>query len=398
MKERIGVFVKENRGDIICVFLLSVFLFFVGLVSTLFCVFKFTNTNSISIGEQRYSLIDNLFDDDSFKAFRHDEQRLNNLGEFYNSITKMENAKLLSLYTQPVNIDDFKGERKFYYNSDAFLEEFKTATPSIKALQINNIAFEYYGLKVKKGKTFNWEEISYENQTLPVVLGSNYEGIYYIGDIIIGSYLIKDFKFEVVGILEDMSFIYYKTDPKFDISNYIIIPYPIQTWKVSQDDFRFEGMLYFNMINSDIVTESNTKDFLSEIRDIANSTGFIEFSIVGIDELLVKNLDLIYKVRENKLSIVIVIFICFVLLIAVIKRYMKAEIRCFLHAEKLYDIKAVWNYGKIYILSFLISQTLQVIFIHRIYRDVVLMNMFILFCVFIIVNFTSIKTRFVSMI
>lgn len=295
MKERIGVFVKENRGDIICVFLLSVFLFFVGLVSTLFCVFKFTNTNSISIGEQRYSLIDNLFDDDSFKAFRHDEQRLNNLGEFYNSITKMENAKLLSLYTQPVNIDDFKGERKFYYNSDAFLEEFKTATPSIKALQINNIAFEYYGLKVKKGKTFNWEEISYENQTLPVVLGSNYEGIYDIGDIIIGSYLIKDFKFEVVGILEDMSFIYYKTDPKFDISNYIIIPYPIQTWKVSQDDFRFEGMLYFNMINSDIVTESNTKDFLSEIRDIANSTGFIEFSIVGIDELLVKNLDLIYK-------------------------------------------------------------------------------------------------------
>ncbi len=398
MKERIGVFVKENRGDIICVFLLSVFLFFVGLVSTLFCVFKFTNTNSISIGEQRYSLIDNLFDDDSFKAFRHDEQRLNDLGEFYNSITKMENAKLLSLYTQPVNIDDFKGERQFYYNSDAFLEEFKTATPSIKALQINNIAFEYYGLKVKKGKTFNWEEISYENQTLPVVLGSNYEGIYDIGDIIIGSYLIKDFKFEVVGILEDMSFIYYKTDPKFDISNYIIIPYPIQTWKVSQDDFRFEGMLYFNMINSDIVTESNTKDFLSEIRDIANSTGFIEFSIVGIDELLVKNLDLIYKVRENKLSIVIVIFICFVLLIAVIKRYMKAGIRCFLHAEKLYDIKAVWNYGKIYILSFLISQTLQVIFIHRIYRDVVLMNMFILFCVFIIVNFTSIKTRFVSMI
>ena len=105
----------------------------------------------------------------------------------------MENAKLLSLYTQPVNIDDFKGERQFYYNSDAFLEEFKTATPSIKALQINNIAFEYYGLKVKKGKTFNWEEISYENQTLPVVLGSNYEGIYDIGDIIIGSYLIKDF-------------------------------------------------------------------------------------------------------------------------------------------------------------------------------------------------------------
>ena len=91
------------------------------------------------------------------------------------------------------------------------------------------------------------------------------------------------------------------------------------------------------MINSDIVTESNTKDFLSEIRDIANSTGFIEFSIVGIDELLVKNLDLIYKVRENKLSIVIVIFICFVLLIAVIKRYMKAEIRCF-YMQKSYMI------------------------------------------------------------
>ena len=67
MKERIGVFVKENRGDIICVFLLFCIFVFVGLVSTLFCVFKFTNTNSISIGEQRYSLIDNLFDDDSLK-------------------------------------------------------------------------------------------------------------------------------------------------------------------------------------------------------------------------------------------------------------------------------------------------------------------------------------------
>ncbi|XBX10756.1 hypothetical protein QMP26_41405 (plasmid) [Enterocloster clostridioformis] len=372
-----GIF-RKYKNSILCTFLFSIFMTIVGLILTLFSLSSLTDTGNVSIGEQRYTLIDNLLDSDSFSAFRHSDQSVNNLGEFYNGLIEMKEAKLLSLYTQAINIDDFKGGKQFYYNTEEFLDEFKDISPTIKALQINNIAYEYYGIKTKKGVSPNWPEISYDNDMFPVILGSNYEGIYNIGDIFDGSFLFKDIRFKVIGILENPTLIYYKTDPNFDLADYIIMPYPAKAWKVETNDFRFEGMLYFNMINSDVVTNSGAKTFLAEIRNVANTTGFIDFSIIGIDQLFIKNQDLLIKMEKYKLAIFGLLSVLFILVTAIIYKTVKLQYISLTIGDKPNCKQILWHYGKIYLLSFVISYSLQILCIPRIYRSALIIN-FVIF-------------------
>lgn len=382
-KNNLYLFFRINKRNIICICLLTVLLTLVGLTLTLLSIIKPVNTESIAIGEKRYTMIDNLLDSESFSKFRNDEQSVNNLGNFYNMLTEMNQAKLLSMYRQPIYIHGFKGDKQFYYNTDEFLEYNKDINPSIKALQINNAAFEYYDLRIKKGTIPSWEEISYHNKTFPVVLGSNYEGLYEIGELFTGEFLIKNMNFEVVGILEDTSLVCYRTESKLDLSDYVLMPYPIQTREVNPKDFRFEGMLYFNMINSDLVSNSSKKDFLAEVRNIANSTGFHDFSIIGIDQMLINNQELVFKVAEYKLHLLGGLFAGFILVTLIIFKQLKSQI---LKSDDLTNKKLLWFNGKLYILSFFISLILQFLCIPRIYKHVIIINFFMLLCIYLITN------------
>ncbi len=58
----------------------------------------------------------------------------------------------------------------------------------------------------------------------------------------------------------------------------MLIPYPPSLWEVSHD-FQFESLLYFAMINCDIVPFVNETRVLKDIKEIANQTGFTNFSL-----------------------------------------------------------------------------------------------------------------------
>jgi len=67
----------------------------------------------------------------------------------------------------------------------------------------------------------------------------------------------------------------------------------MKTWDPEEDVFLFESILYFALINCDIVTSLDEKSFIQEIKSIANRTGFIDFSVVGIDDFQIQYLELI---------------------------------------------------------------------------------------------------------
>ncbi|MDO4276689.1 MAG: hypothetical protein Q4D16_23755 [Eubacteriales bacterium] len=236
-----------------------------------------------SVVEKRYTLVDDLFNPDDFSEFRNDPENINVLMKFYNEILGNEKFKILNAFAQPIVIDEFKGDKRFYYGSEEFIKSMKKEDRMINAIQLNQNAFDNYNLNLKEGELPIWETISYEKDIIPVLLGADYNGIYEVGNTINADYYNKSFKLEVVGILKKDSNINYKGNPKLALDNYIVIPYPEKLWTVDEDDFIFESILYFAMINCDIATALDEETFIQEMKEIEANIGFNNFFIVNAD-------------------------------------------------------------------------------------------------------------------
>ncbi len=235
---------------------------------------------------QLYALKDDLYDSDAFRQFRNSPNNINALGNFYNLLSYSPDLKVLSYFTQSVPVKDFTGDSKFYYHSEEFMKEnqqYMTDIP-IKSLQINQAAFEFYNLKTQSQDSFDWAQIEYTNgQPVPIILGSSYQELYAIGDIIEAKFYFKDISFQVFDFLEPDSSFIGKNGVKIDLNEYIVIPYPSQCWQVDDTDFEFEGILYFAMINSKLLSSLNEESLLHEIKHISDETGFSAFSVIKLD-------------------------------------------------------------------------------------------------------------------
>lgn len=392
-------FFSKNIHSILCIMLLTAFLFIVGITLTALTISKPNSENKehVSISERRYTIIDNFLDADSFREFRHNEKKINRLGDFYNKLTVMNDAKLLSMFDQSIVVDNFRGNEQFYHHSKEFRDKFPDAELAIKAMQMNDLAAEYNKLKIKEGNMPIWNEISFDDKTFPILLGSSYEGIYNIGDIVKGSFYTKDINFQVIGILEDNTHVYYKTDPAYLLDEYIIIPYPAMAWTVNPNDFVFEGILYFALVNSDIVTNASEKAFIADIRDIANSTGFVDFSLVGIDDQLIKNQELIFMISENHRLIGCILVVIYIMLTAVLYSQLKVHLKKnntlgqSLFNNRLICKKKLWKCSIFYVISFMLSLVLQIWLIPRVFLGVIAAEFLILFSMYLIVSLVYYK-------
>lgn len=78
--------------------------------------------------------------------------------------------KFISVFNQPINVEKFVGKEQFLYNSQEFRDEYNrdTTNVNVKAIQLNQGAFDFYKLKVADGRTFDWEKVDYDSNRLPV--------------------------------------------------------------------------------------------------------------------------------------------------------------------------------------------------------------------------------------
>lgn len=95
-----------------------------------------------------------------------------------------------------------------------------------KALQVSEKFFEKYSIKAAEGTLFLEEDYQYvKTRTVPVVLGAAYKKCFKLGDIIEASYLFQNFKFKVIGFLEDTAFYYERNSNELiSCERYIIMP------------------------------------------------------------------------------------------------------------------------------------------------------------------------------
>lgn len=325
-------------GIVIC-------LFFAAISITYTLTLNFNNIrddlNDVSSGKRRYTMVDNFYDADNFYNFRQKKDNINILANFYNEFSNSSKITILSIFDQAIYLDNFVGDKKFYYNSDEFIETNKKVEIGIKSIQINNKAFEFYHLKLEDDTTVDWKNINFKkHNSIPIILGSGYKGVYNYGDKIYGNLYGKKLVFNVLGFLKENSYIYYKNDPEFYLDRYIIIPYPIKLWEVDKEDFQFEGILYFAMINCDLITNVNHRSFIDEVKRISNETYFSYFSIVNISDFLIKYVPLISIVKENTAVLYILMSSLYILLL-----FTLYGIGCIIISSKISMYNIFWIIG-----------------------------------------------------
>lgn len=313
---------------LICVVFMSVFNIAFGVFNT-FVSLPNTEESFMEFGEKRYTIKDNLYDADEFADSLNNPVMINKLSDFYNSMSDSELWKIISAFDQQIEIENFKGGKSFYYNSDEYLETHKDVQPSIKSLQINRTGYEFYGLQVICGNEIDWDGINY-NDDVPILLGYNYKKIYDIGDIIKVKFYFRQLNLRVEGFLESNSNMLYKTQADFSLDDYIVIPYPDKLWHIDLDnidDSEFDRILFFSIVNCDLVTNENERSVIHEIKRISDATDFTNFIIIGVNTLLLNNIDTVAFAIEYKniINIILLFSYCiiWVILFILVKRNLR---------------------------------------------------------------------------
>lgn len=230
-------------------------------------------------GYSIYRLGDSLLEED-YKKFREDKASMNTLVAFYNYLNQSDELSILSIFNQALYVKDFKGDKAFYYTPEEVLKADPSLTPSIKGIEINQKAFDFYQLKLAEGKAIAWEKVNYQDGTkLPILLGYQYKGVYPLGEVLEIDLYGKLFQCEVVGFLSQETKLNYKGYGDENLDNYIIFPYPSKLQHLEDIKEPFTGILYFAMLNSEVATRGSEEDLLSETKLASEKSGFKNFAL-----------------------------------------------------------------------------------------------------------------------
>lgn len=237
-----------------------------------------------------YSVTDTLTDPDRFAEARQNPQYLDDVGRFYNLLNTEASFTWLSVFDQPVPIADFRAGDQFGPASEGGLpnQEFphpitgKIVKPAA-AFQLNRKAFDFYHLSVDRGTAIPWESVDYSTGTIPVLLGSEYRGIYDIGETLEGNLYSADLRFTVSGFLKPNSSIFFKGAMNTFLDRSIVIPYPSELGPVTDENAYVQGILAFAMINGDIAVDRTfTSDsVLLELARISRTSGFSDYALLN---------------------------------------------------------------------------------------------------------------------
>lgn len=320
--------------------------------------------SSESIGLQRYTIVDNLLEDKEFQQFRHNQQNVNSVIDFYNRLADSKVINLLSVFDQPLYIENFQGKQEFLYGSQDFQEANQGYPTAVNALQLNKNAFDFYHLCLEDHQTVDWQGIDYENKKpIPLILGNSYHTFYKIGDRLQSDLYSKDKTFQVIGFLPQNSFIYYNHEPEFYLDNYMIVPYPLHLTPVKTDDMRFDSILSFAMINSDFVSQASQQEVIDEIKSISDSSSFSQFSLINLDNTFIKYDALLNIIDRNQTLLFITIgglfvlygIILYIMLLALLQIKLPYYQISWLQGYPIYMQDVKWLTFSLLILSILVS-------------------------------------------
>lgn len=311
--EELYLSLKKN-AILYVISIISLFLITIVLSFTIFLMLQSFSKENIIVNSYHnktiYTMRDTLYEDDDFQKFKSNYKNIDTISNFYNLAYENKNIEFLSVFDQPLDIEDFKGNKKFWENKEAISSEY-----NIKSLQMNEKVFDFNKLQISLGKGINWKEIKVLDKNIPVILGSDYKEFYKVGDQFNGKYYNRDVTFDVVGFLKDNQSIYYRENLEFYLDEYILVPYPYKcekiTYEDNSDNYLFKSTLYFAMINSDVSPIESDIDISKTLNNIASQSGFSNFALLGESPIHNQYLQIINIIKTQQKLLLPLILISF---------------------------------------------------------------------------------------
>ena len=230
--------------------------------------------------------------------------------------------------TTNIIIKDFTDNDKFYYGTGG--KTLNNPYPNIEG-NFSNIKSAYvdegyvreFPLEVSSGRTF--EDEDYSSEDMPVILGSEYKGIYNVGDTFdYFDYTNKKIrKLEVIGILKSNTYSFSMGEAE-SLDNFVICPY--QTINPSTANKE----MYDGWINHCTVITNDKDKALEEIRKESSDLELYNFKLNSWKSMTTR---LVQSVSEEAmksilLSIAIFLFVS-VGIVAVQLNRIKSSLREF---------------------------------------------------------------------
>lgn len=323
------------------------------LLSVLFLHFNNVDTKTKSFyaqyeGKNIYQLSDELFNEKEQEYLSKDES-LANLKNFYNTLNKSSDFKYLNTTTQPIGIVNFKGNKTFWegYEDGSFPphEIDGKKYEFVKSLQINKQVIDSFDLKLLEGNLFQKDDYIYNNnKSIPIILGSDYQSIYKIGDEVEIDYIMKSLKGRVVGILKPNSVLPVRENIEFYLDKHIILPsFSIEQAPINKDDSTFQKRHYLQLINGQIFTEKGSLQVRKLIDEISQSTNFYDLIIIGANDTGIDIMFSMLKQNINLLIMLTVLLFCFCVVTIFFSFIMKWNINIQKYAIHLISGATVYN-------------------------------------------------------
>ena len=239
MKPIHGKHIWELMQNNACVVSLLLLLITISMVLTGNIVKKQNESQKIvekfeqDYGENHFYWMNEDFNDQVFYTYMEEENSIQ-YHALINLVNDLYNEKNFDYYTcnaQPFMMEGTAQDIFLFGYEGGDIEGEKFVQDGVdysqvKVLQVSEKFFTCNHVKVKIGEEFTKEDYNYlENHEVPVLLGSAYQDVYRIGDVIEGNYISERMKLKVKGFLDVKTFYLSSGSNDFEsLERHIILP------------------------------------------------------------------------------------------------------------------------------------------------------------------------------
>lgn len=276
-----------------------------GMKGTLIKLRESENFEYMAIDEESYAVIDM---DCITKHFKKDEYLDFLAGSLYQGYYNKNPQEIEKLKTE-----NGKEARRFL------------------ACKMDANAMNHYALEVSQGKLFDTEDyiLDMKEKKIAVILGSNYERYFKVGDIIKMYFLGIDVEAKVIGILKPGMLI--KNDKTYEqlgdepntLDFSIIIPYfGIKGAASNIDDINFITVQYLNQLSGTMIFDNKVtkKEIYNELRRINDY--YLESNIFTVNSSITKSGFFFFQGEYSQSMRIISVLIILLLTICIFNIYL----------------------------------------------------------------------------
>lgn len=232
-----------------------------------------------------YFLTDNLVGEYE-KAFFRSEDAMAKLKIMYSMLANDDRFEYLEMYNNPIVLigENIKDEVLYRYEAGE-AENYRAVENGeiyneVKCLWMSCNVGDFFGLQCHEGNL--WSEEEKNGQPIPIVLGSDYQGRFEVGNIISGLSPVADHvQFQIHGILEEGQWVTYK-GRVLNLDRYALIPLQdAKTVALTNVEKWNQRMLYLFKVNGILRSKLSANELEDIVQGICDACGVYPASVVS---------------------------------------------------------------------------------------------------------------------